>query len=147
MSGITIRTADPDDATMIGKLVAQLGYTDTTIEAARRRIIQLLERADHALFAAEVSGGTRVAGFIHICVIETLEHEPRGEIRALAVDEKHRGSGIGAQLVERAEQWARERRVQKVRVRSNVLRDRARNFYERLGYTLSKTQNVFEKPI
>ena len=32
MSGITIRTADPDDAADVGKLVAQLGYTDITIE-------------------------------------------------------------------------------------------------------------------
>ena len=91
--------------------------------------------------------GVQVVGFIHICVIETLEHEPRGEIRALSVHEKHRGAGIGAQLVERAEQWAMERRVQKVRVRSNIIRDRARNFYERLGYALTKTQNVFDKTI
>lgn len=132
---------------MIGKLVAQLGYTDITIEAARRRLIQLLDRVDHAVFAAEVSGGTRVAGFIHICVVETLEHEPRGEIRALSVDEKHRGSGIGAQLVERAEQWARERHLQKIRVRSNIHRDRARNFYERLGYIVTKTSNVFDKTL
>ena len=147
MSGITIRTAVPDDAAGIGKLVAQLGYTDITIEAARRRLIQLLDQVDHAVFAAEVVGGARVAGFIHICVIETLEHEPRGEIRALSVDEKHRGGGIGAELIGRAEQWARDRRLAKIRVRSNIIRDRARNFYERLGYTVTKTQNVFDKAI
>ena len=91
--------------------------------------------------------GTQVVGFIHICVIETLEHEPRGEIRALSVHEKHRSGGIGAQLVERAEEWARNRHLQKIRVRSNIIRDRARNFYERLGYTVTKTQNVFDKTI
>ena len=145
MSGITIRTADPDDALAVGKLVAQLGYDDITIEAARRRIVQLLGKVEHAVFVAVNEG--RVVGFIHICVIETLEHEPRGEIRALSVDEKHRSVGIGAQLVDRAEQWARERRLLKVRVRSNVKRDRARTFYERLGYIVTKVQNVFDKAL
>ena len=145
MSGIAIRTADPDDALFVGKLVAQLGYDDITIEAARRRLVQLLGKVDHAVFVALSAG--RVVGVIHICVIETLEHEPRGEIRALSVDEKHRGAGIGAQLVDRAEQWARERRLRKVRVRSNVKRDRARTFYERLGYLVTKGQNVFDKTL
>jgi len=30
-------------------------------------------------------------------------------------------------------------------VRSNVIRERARHFYERLGYNVSKSQNVFDK--
>lgn len=146
MSPITIRTADPDDDAVVGKLVAQLGYADITIESSRRRLVQLLDKVDHAVFVA-VTDSRTVVGFIHICVIETLEHEPRGEIRALSVDEKHRSMGIGAQLVARAEQWARERRLIRVRVRSNVIRDRARSFYERLGYGLSKTQNVFDKTL
>ena len=146
MSGITIRTADPDDAAVIGKLVAQLGYADITIESSRRRLVQILDRADHAVFVAS-TGGRTVAGFLHICVVETLEHEPRGEIRSLSVDQKHRSAGIGAQLVERAEQWAKERQLPRIRVRSNVLRDRARTFYERHGYVVSKTQNVFDKTL
>jgi GNAT superfamily N-acetyltransferase len=146
MSSITIRTADPDDDAVVGKLVAQLGYADITIESSRRRLVQLLDKVDHAVFVA-VTDGRIVVGFVHICVIETLEHEPRGEIRTLSVDEKHRSMGIGAQLVARAEEWARERRLVRVRVRSNVVRERARSFYERLGYRVSKTQNVFDKTL
>lgn len=146
MSSITIRTAEPDDDAVVGKLVAQLGYADITIESSRRRLVQLLDQVDHAVFVA-VSDGRIVVGFVHICVIETLEHEPRGEIRMLSVDDKHRSMGIGAQLVARAEGWARGRQLPRVRVRSNIIRDRARTFYERLGYRVSKTQNVFDKTL
>lgn len=145
MSGLTIRTADPDDAAIVGKLISQLGYTDITIEGARRRLVQLLDKVDHAVYVAVTDG--RLAGFIHICVNETLENEPRGEIRALSVDDKHRGGGIGAKLLDRAEEWARGRGLAKVRVRSNIIRDRARAFYERHGYDVTKVQNVFDKDL
>lgn len=145
MTDVLIRIADPDDAIPVAKLVAQLGYDDITIEAARRRLVQILGRVDHIVYVAV--SDRLVVGFIHISVIETLEHEPRGEIRVLSVDEEHRSAGIGAALVAKAEEWARQRRLQKVRVRSNIKRDRARVFYERLGYVVTKTQNVFDKTL
>jgi hypothetical protein len=35
--------------------------------------------------------------------------------------------------------------VGRVRVRSNIVRTDARRFYERLGYAVTKTQNVFDR--
>ncbi len=141
---IDIRTASPDDALVIADLIVQLGYPDATPVTARRRLLQILDRADHAVFVAEDES---VHGVIHICITETLEHEPRGEIRTLVIDDAHRGTGIGAELVEAAEEWARQRGLARVRVRSNIKRERARRFYERLGYSVTKTQNVFDKTL
>jgi N-acetylglutamate synthase-like GNAT family acetyltransferase len=141
---MNIRIAQVDDAPAIADLLVQLGYPDTTTDDARRRLVQILDRADHAIF---VAAGDVVAGVIHVCVTETLEHEPRGEIRTLVIDERDRNTGAGARLVEAAEQWARQRGLVKVRVRSNIKRDRARRFYERLGYSVTKTQNVFDKTL
>jgi GNAT superfamily N-acetyltransferase len=141
---IQIRLADPDAAAIVGNLIVQLGY-DITIDAARRRLVQFLDRVEHAVFVATVD--ERVAGVLHVCVTEALEHEPRADIRALVVDEDHRSTGIGERLVEEAERWSRNRRLSMIRVRSNVKRDRARRFYERLGYEVTKTANVFEKAL
>ena len=44
-----------------------------------------------------------------------------------------------------AEEWIRAQRLTRVRVRSSVIRDRARRFYERFGYAVTKAQNVFDK--
>ena len=142
--GGVIRNACANDAATIADLLAQLGYPDTTTDDARRRLTGLIDRRDHAVFVEEDG---RVTGVIHVCITETLEHEPRGEIRALVVDKAVRGSGCGARLVEAAEQWARDRGATKMRVRSNIQRDRARTFYQRHGYAVTKIQSVFDKTL
>ena len=53
--------------------------------------------------------------------------------------------GIGKLLMERAEMWAREHGCKIVSLRSNVIRERAHAFYERLGYKHVKTQKSFRK--
>jgi GNAT superfamily N-acetyltransferase len=137
-----IRIAGEEDADAIARLLVQLGYPDTTAADALRRLEGITARHDHAVFVDDTNG---VAGVIHVCVTETLEHEPRGEIRTLVVDEAKRNAGVGARLVRAAEEWARARGLSKMRVRSNIKRERARRFYERLGYAVTKTQNVFDK--
>jgi GNAT superfamily N-acetyltransferase len=82
---------------------------------------------------------------VHVQVGHTLEMSPTAEIAGLVVDEASRGDGMGEALVHRAEAWARERGVAVMRVRSNVIRERAHRFYDRLGYERVKRQVVFKK--
>ena len=131
-----IRRAEASDD--ITELARQLGYPE-----GGRSLAAIRARDDHAVFVA--IDGERIVGFIHVCVMLSLESDSYAEIRALIVDESQRGGGIGASLVSAAEKWAGEMRMERVRVRSNVIRERARRFYERLGYAVTKTQNVFDK--
>jgi GNAT superfamily N-acetyltransferase len=71
--------------------------------------------------------------------------EPFVELAALVVDERARGSGAGAMLLAAVEARAREQGFTSVRVRSNVLRERAHRFYVREGYIEKKRQAVFLK--
>jgi GNAT superfamily N-acetyltransferase len=93
--------------------------------------------------ADDVDGG--VLGWIHAAHIVLLDSDPYVEIKALVVDEAARGRRIGQELVAAAEGWARALPCLQMRVRSNVLRERAHGFYERHGYRLAKTQRVFDK--
>jgi GNAT superfamily N-acetyltransferase len=79
--------------------------------------------------------------------MHSLGIEPRAEITRLVVDSRSRSAGAGRLLVERGEQWARERGFAVIGVRSNVIRDRAHAFYLRLGYTITKSQKVFRKTL
>lgn len=116
MSGSKFAAPNRTTPSPSGSSIDELGC-EITIDAARRRLVQLLGQVDHAIFVAVQE--RRVVGLVHVCVMEAREHEPRGEIRALVVEEEQRSTGIGERLVAAAEQWAKERRLPMMRVRSN----------------------------
>jgi GNAT superfamily N-acetyltransferase len=58
-----------------------------------------------------------------------------------------RGHGMGRRLVDWIEQWAFERELKQVSVRSNVARTESHPFHERLGYARAKTQHAYRKRI
>ncbi|MFZ3217084.1 MAG: GNAT family N-acetyltransferase [Candidatus Acidiferrales bacterium] len=140
-----IRPLEPRDHPRVAELAGQLTYPSTPQEIARR--LQGMQGSpDHAVFVAELRAG-EIAGWIGLFVQRTVEADPRVEISGLVVDERFRSQGVGERLLARAEQWARERGCLTIGLRSNVIRDRAHAFYERHGYTHTKTQKSFRKQL
>jgi len=135
----------PADIPQLPELCNQLGYPSSE-EEVRARFGGIDAAADHGLFVAAMADG-RLAGFLHVFLFRTMESEPRAEIGGLVVDGEQRSLGIGKLLMERAETWAREHGCKIVSLRSNVIRERAHAFYERLGYKHVKTQKSFRKPL
>jgi GNAT superfamily N-acetyltransferase len=130
------------DAAAVASLAGELGYPASPADMSQR-LAALATAADDAVFVA-VLGLTPVA-WIHVAVVTLLESPRHAEIRGLVVTSALRSRGIGEQLVAVAEEWARARGVTRIRVRSNTLRERTHAFYERLGYTVTKTQKAFDK--
>jgi GNAT superfamily N-acetyltransferase len=143
-AGAAIRPAVDADATAIAALSSQLGYPSTRDEILAR-LVALRSGGRTMVLVAEVDRA--VIGWIAVRDDLSLETGPFAEIAGLVVDEASRGRGIGEELVARGEAWARERGHARMRVRSNVLRERAHRFYERLGYTIAKRQAVFDKTL
>jgi GNAT superfamily N-acetyltransferase len=138
-----VRAAAHADADRLAALATQLGYPSTAADIRRR--LPLLGGGDHCLRVAEVEG--EATGWIHAAYVPLLDSDAYVEIKALVVDEAARGRRIGEALMAEVERWARERGCAAMRVRSNVLRERAQRFYVRLGYEAVKTQRVFAKPL
>ncbi len=138
---MTIRHALPSDAPAVAALATQLGYPSRP-EEAEARLRDVLTRPDAAVLVAADEDGA-VIGYGHVFGAHRVDADPFAEIGALVVDETRRSRGTGAALVAALETWAVEKGYRELRVRSNVVRDRAHAFYERLGFGRVKRQQVF----
>jgi len=143
---LTIRTPEPADYARLAELAGELGYPSTAEDIARRLTRLADISPQHAVFVAQ-RAGEPIAGWICIAVQGTIESDAHAEITGFVVGSEFRSQGVGEQLLARAEAWARARGVTSVRLRSNVIRDRAHAFYLREGYENYKTQKAFRKPL
>lgn len=144
-TSIEVRAAGKSDVEALARLAGELGYPSTVVQVSER-LDAVGGHPQHATFVAVASNGD-VVGWIELCEIRSLVHDPRAEITGLVVDSKHRGAGVGRLLVERGETWARERGLSTIGIRSNIIRDRAHEFYLALGYAVTKSQKVFRKAL
>jgi GNAT superfamily N-acetyltransferase len=142
---LKIRRAKPGDAARIAELSGQLGYPATASQI-RQRLRAIRPASQHAVLLAERKD-VGVVGWLHVSKQPLLEVEVRAEVNGLVVSEGHRSLGAGARLLAAAEDWARKHGCKSMSVRSNVIRERAHQFYERQGYEHYKTQKSFRKPL
>jgi GNAT superfamily N-acetyltransferase len=144
-SKLKIRRAKTTDAPRIAELAGQLGYP-ATVAQMRERLRGIKPVSQHAVLVAETAEDG-VIGWLHVSRQPLLEVEIRAEVNGLVVDERLRSAGAGARLLAAAEEWARKHGCEGMSVRSNVIRERAHEFYERNGYEHYKTQKSFRKPL
>ena len=139
-----IREATIEDAFAICNIsCADLGY-DCSCEFVSTRISNL-DKGREKVFVAEVNG--IVAGYIHAEKYQTLYFEPMINILGLAVSSEFRRRGIGRMLLKRAERWANEVGIHKIRLNSGSSRKEAQSFYRSMGYSNEKGQIRFIKDI
>jgi GNAT superfamily N-acetyltransferase len=139
---MSIRRATVDDAPAVAALATELGYP-CDAETMRARLAAVPHDAQRTVLVIERDG--EVLGMIDLATVEAIESGAWTEIRGLVVASAARSHGLGAQLLEAAEAWARERGHTRVRLRTNVTRERAHQFYLRHGYAITKTSYAMEK--
>ena len=123
----------------VEQLSEQLGYPVET-DALGERFARLTNESHRVVVVVN----PRVVGWTHVALVDSLESEPFAEIRALVVDSAVQRKGVGRLLVDEAKRWARAKGVSKLRVRSNVVREEAHQFYPAQGFVKSKTQAVYD---
>lgn len=141
---VVIRAPRAADAEQVRGLNRELGYATETDELAAR-ITRLSALAEHFLAVAEVDG--LVVGWVEAEHRLNMETGEKAELIGLIVSAAARRGGIGTLLVQAAESWAAARGLQAIVVRSNATRQESHAFYRKIGYTPSKTQHVYTKPL
>lgn len=124
-------------------MATQLGYA-TEPAAVAQRLPMVLGAADARLLVA-VDVDDAAIGWLHVALKPSLLSPLAAQVMALVVDEAWRSGGVGADLLDAAEAWAREHGCAEMLVSTRITRERAHGFYRRHGYDLRKTNHYFSK--
>ena len=120
-----------------------LGYDADEMLVKSR--IENLDSNREAVFVAVVDEKT--VGFVHCEIYNTLYFETLVNIQGLAVSSEYRRMGFGRELMNSAEEWAKQKGINKIRLNSGWNRKDAHTFYRNLGYGDEKQQIRFMKDI
>jgi GNAT superfamily N-acetyltransferase len=123
---------------------------DDPLGAAREVASGATDQAYHEAFAAieadrnqllvvAVDDDDRVIGCLQLSFIPGLSRKGmwRGQIESVRIAAGHRGSGLGAAMIEWAVEQARQRGCGLVQLTSDKRRPDAIRFYEKLGFVAS----------
>lgn len=140
-SSLPVREAIPGDVPSLTRLIQQLGYplSESVVSA---NLLKLLETKQETILVAVHE--EQVIAWIGMMQTVQLTTGPMAEITGLIVDAAWQRKGVGRLLVEKAKEWSRKRNLPVLRVRSNLRRSDAHDFYNGLGFTTLKDQRVFE---
>ncbi|KFZ80308.1 GNAT family acetyltransferase [Amycolatopsis sp. MJM2582] len=97
--------------------------------------------ADPAQLLIVADDGGEAVGTLQLSIIPGLARKGalRGQIEAVRVRSSHRGSGLGGELMRWAIDESRRRGCALVQLTSDVKREDAHRFYERLGFEATHT--------
>ncbi|MFJ5864073.1 GNAT family N-acetyltransferase [Streptomyces parvus] len=142
MSDLEIRPAIPDDLPAVVAMLADdpLGAQRespddlTPYQVAFQRLAD--DANQHVVVAVR---GERVVGTLQLTIIPGLSRRgaTRSIIEGVRIHGDERGSGLGTQLIQWAVDESRRQNCQLVQLTSDITREDAHRFYERLGFTAS----------
>ncbi|MCH8617313.1 GNAT family N-acetyltransferase [Sphingomonas sp. SM33] len=128
---VAIRDAQLADAPRLTELIIELGHPIE--EAQVRANLELLSERSPLPLVATTNG--EVVAMCGLSAMVTVHRDaPVGRVSVMIVAEAHRGRGIGALLIAEAEKRLAALGCKILEVTSNVRRERAHQFYEKLGY-------------
>ncbi len=129
---LKIREGKLSDAADLAALMCELGYETTSAEMESRLISILKDPRYKTLVALN---DDKICGMLGtVSASSYLHNDLNGRIIALVVSRESRRRGIGARLIAAAEKNLIQRGITRVTVTARFEREKAHQFYEKLGY-------------
>lgn len=139
-----IRKANTTDYVELQKISFEdLGY-ECDVELVKSRL-ENLDPNNECVFVAEVN--SKVVGYVHIIIFNTLYYKSMANIQGMVVAKEHQRKGYGKRLMNAAENWAKEKDIEMIRLNSGFVRPEAHEFYRAIGYSNEKEQIRFMKEL
>ena len=129
----------------IAILCEQLGYSATK-EQIEERLSKIQNNNSHIIYVATVENDY-VIGWAHAHISDLIIIPNQALLFGLVVDKNYRNSGIGRFLMQHIEKWATLFGCEGVILRSNIKRQEAHLFYEKIGYRNIKQSITFYKKL
>ena len=142
MDEINIRKIKITDYNHIYLLNQELGYS-YVVEKVKERIVYITENTKDIILVAELCN--EAIGYIHGSPYELLYSDSLINILGFVVKEKFRNTGVGNELINALEFWAKKNGYTGVRLSSGINRLNAHSFYQKHGYICRKEQKNFIK--
>jgi ribosomal protein S18 acetylase RimI-like enzyme len=133
-SHLKIQPCRQNDFKAVFQLLRQL-WPDKPLDiAALQKVFKRALKSDSQIYLCAIDGED-VVGFASLTIKTNLWQATNlGHIDELIVDKKHRGSGLGTQLLHEIIAHARRRGCTRVELDSAFHRKKAHKFYERNGF-------------
>ena len=129
---LKIRDGKLSDAAGLAALMCELGY-ETAGAEMESRLISILKDLRYKTLVA--LNDDKICGMIGtVSASSYLHNDLTGRIIALVVSRESRRRGIGARLIAEAEKNLIQRGITRVTVTARFEREKAHQFYEKLGY-------------
>ena len=129
---LKIREGKLSDAAGLAALMCELGY-ETAGAEMESRLISILKDPRYKTLVA--LNDDKICGMIGtVSASSYLHNDLTGRIIALVVSRESRRRGIGARLIAEAEKNLIQRGITRVTVTARFEREKAHQFYEKLGY-------------
>lgn len=138
---ISLREMQMKDAVAVNRLSEQLGYRLSVLQT-EEQIQTIISRKDHTTRVAISEGN--IIGWIHAFQSHFIESLPFVEIGGIVVDGDYRGKGIGKKLIRQVIDWTIEQNILRLRVRTQIKRLDAQQFYRSMKFEEIKEQKVYQ---
>lgn len=130
----TMRSADLPQVMLIELSTFTMPWSEATFRG-------LLRRRDSDLWVADIKG--EIAGYaVFWAVLD------QGELGNVAVDEAHRGKGIGSRLIKAVLDRANQRGVREIFLEVRKTNVRAQDLYKSFGFSeVGRRRNYYLEPL
>jgi aminoglycoside 6'-N-acetyltransferase I len=115
----------------------KLLWDQSTADEHKGEMVQIIENSDSQYVSVADLGEGRLAGFLEASIrphAEDCDTENVGYLEGWFVDEEFRRQGIGREMVESAERWARQKGCREMASDAEINNTTSQQAHSRLGY-------------